>query len=212
STYDSAALFAEHIGNRYGFLVVDECHHLPAPQYRNIALSCVAPFRLGLTATVERSDGKEEDIFALLGPMVYEGRIDQLEDKVLAPYDIVSLELPMTASERQLYEERRAVYTGFLRRYNIRLSDPRGWQDFLLKAARMPGGKEAMRAYRDQKKLAQASSAKLIKLWDIIRSHPEDRMIVFTDDNEMAYRIGREFLLPVLTHQTKLAERKKMLA
>src|SRR5690606_31221854 len=65
--------------------------------------------------------------------------------------------------------------------------------------------------YREQTKIAQASRAKLIKLWDILCRHADDRTIVFTDDNEIAYRIGREFLLPVLTHQTKLAERKKML-
>jgi superfamily II DNA or RNA helicase len=38
-----------------------------------------------------------------------------------------------------------------------------------------------------------------------------DAMIIFTDDNTFAYQIGRQFLLPVITHKTKAAERKQML-
>ena len=36
-------------------------------------------------------------------------------------------------------------------------------------------------------------------------------MLVFTQDNEMAYRIGKNFMLPVLTHHTKLPEREAFL-
>lgn len=68
-----------------------------------------------------------------------------------------------------------------------------------------------MRAYREQRKLAQAAAGKLVELWRLLREHRDDRTIVFTDDNELAYRIGCEFVLPVITHQTKLAERQRML-
>lgn len=211
ATFDSAVIYLNAVGNRFGFLIVDECHHLPAPQYINIAYGMIAPFRLGLSATVERADGKESEIFALLGPLVYESRIDHMVESVLAPYDVVSIEVPLTAEELAVYHERRAVYTAFVRQYRIDFSRPDGWRQFLIMAARMPGGREAMKAYRDQKKLAQAASGKLTELWKILIRHNGERMIVFTEDNDMAYRIGREYLLPVLTHQTKPAERKKML-
>ncbi len=211
STYDSAALMIERLGNQFGLLIVDECHHLPAPQYQSIAFASIAPFRLGLSATVERADGKEAEIFRLLGPLVYDARIDQMVESVLAPYDVVSLEVPLTPEENQKYQDARAVYTGFIRRYGVNFSSGYGWMDFVRKASRMPGGKEAMRAYRDQKRLAQAASAKLSELWRILAEHQGDQVIVFTDDNNMAYQIGTEFVLPVITHQTKLIERKKML-
>jgi superfamily II DNA or RNA helicase len=211
ATFDSAVICLNAVGNRFGFLIVDECHHLPAPQYINIAYGMIAPFRLGLSATVERADGKETEIFSLLGPLVYESRIDHMVESVLAPYDVVSIEVPLTAEELALYHERRAVYTAFLRQYRVDFSRPDGWRQFLIMAGRMPGGREAMRAYRDQKKLAQAASGKLTELWKILLKHNSERIIVFTEDNDMAYRIGRDFLLPVLTHQTKPAERKKML-
>jgi superfamily II DNA or RNA helicase len=68
-----------------------------------------------------------------------------------------------------------------------------------------------MRAYWEQKRLAQASEGKLRELWKIFTSHRGERLLVFTDDNALAYRIGREFFVPVLTHKTRPAERKRML-
>lgn len=211
ATYDSTVLLIESIGHRFGLLVIDECHHLPAPQYQAAATGAIAAFRLGLSATVARSDGKEADIYKLLGPLVYDGRIDQMVETVLSPYDVVSREVPMTAEEEQRYKDSRAIYTSFLRRAGVDFARG-GWIEFVKRAARMPGGREAMKAYREQKRLAQASTAKLGELWQILQAHPGEKVIVFTEDNEMAYRVGVEFVLPVLTHHTKLKERKKMLA
>lgn len=211
STFDTAVLMIETIGNRFGLLVVDECHHLPAPQYQSVALGTIAPFRLGLSATVERADGREDVIYRLLGPKVYEGRIDQMVDSVLAPYDVVSIEVPLSAAEELAYRQARAVYTDFVKRMRINFSQRDAWIQFVRVAARTPGGREALKAHREQKRLSQASAAKIVELWKILQAHKDDKMILFTDDNSMAYRVGREFFLPVLTHQTKLKERKRML-
>src|SRR5262249_5173281 len=44
-TYDSAALYPQEL-RRFGLLVFDECHHLPAPTYRLIAEGAFTPLRL----------------------------------------------------------------------------------------------------------------------------------------------------------------------
>lgn len=44
STYDSAVLNMEFIGNRFGLLVCDECHHLPGPETRLAAAMSIAPY------------------------------------------------------------------------------------------------------------------------------------------------------------------------
>ncbi|WP_232293911.1 ATP-binding cassette domain-containing protein, partial [Stigmatella aurantiaca] len=62
---------AKFHGNRFGLLICDECHHLPAPSYRFIAEGSLAPYRLGLSATLERADGGERVCEELLGPRVY---------------------------------------------------------------------------------------------------------------------------------------------
>src|SRR5262245_12515466 len=61
TTYDSAHLYMERFGNRFGLVVFDECHHLPSPSYALAARMCIAPFRLGLTATPERADERTND-------------------------------------------------------------------------------------------------------------------------------------------------------
>jgi superfamily II DNA or RNA helicase len=84
TTYDSAYLYMEHLGNRFGLLVFDECHHLPGASYALAARLALAPFRLGLTATPERSDGRDADLDALVGPVVYRQDIVDLSGDYLA--------------------------------------------------------------------------------------------------------------------------------
>lgn len=211
ATYDSAALIIEHYGDRFGFLVFDECHHLPATQYQLIAKASLAPFRLGLSATVERSDGKETLIYELLGELVYEGMISEMISDVLAPYDVVRIEVALTSQEREHYDKARHIYTSFIRSERINMSSPAGWQEFIRRSSASPKGRLAMKAYQEQKRLAQASSSKIDELWQIFSRHKQERVIVFTNDNSLAYEIGREFFLPVLTHHTRAKERKRML-
>ena len=211
STYDSAQMYIDRMGDKFGFIVFDECHHLPAEQYQYIAKSSIAPFRLGLSATVERPDGKEEVIYDLLGEKVYEGHISDMVSNVLSPYDVVCVEVPLSEEDQFKYKEARSIYTGFIKKNRIMMSGPGGWQEFIRKSATLPGGKEAMRAYREQKQISLSSEEKLKELWKILCSHRNERIIVFTNDNALAYKIGKTFFLPVLTHHTKPAERKRML-
>src|SRR5204862_2724714 len=69
-TYDSAAMPRRDLSD-FGLLIVDEVHHLPAPTYRAIVAKANAPWRLGLSATPERSDGAHLDLAELVGAEVY---------------------------------------------------------------------------------------------------------------------------------------------
>ena len=211
ATYDSARLIVEGKGNRFGLIVFDECHHLPAPGNRIIAEASISPFRLGLTATMERTDAGEEFVYEAVGREVYKGSISKMVSGVLAPYDVVNVEVPLTDQEWQRYSAARSTYVNFLRRSGVQIGSPGGWQKFIQQASRTPQGRLALQAYREQKILCNASSAKIGAVWKILSHHPDERMILFTHDNAMAYRIGREFLLPVITHHSKAAERKELL-
>lgn len=211
ATYDTASLMVEMMGNRFGFLIFDECHHLPANQYQLVAKASIAPFRLGLSATVERADGKEELLYQIVGDLCYEGQIREMVANVLAPYDVVNIEVPLTEGEKARYLIARSIYTKFIRSAGVDFSSPDGWKNFMRKAAVMPGGKAAMDAYREQKSLAQSGEGKILELWRILQAHPGERIIVFTNDNATAYHIGKQYVLPVLTHLTRPKERKKML-
>ena len=69
-----------------------------------------------------------------------------------------------------------------------------------------------MAGYRTQRKLAFAASAKLDYLEHLLFVHRRDRAILFTQDNATAYEVSRRFLVPAITHQTKVKERSHLLA
>lgn len=210
-TYDSALLRMETIGNQFGLMIFDECHHLPSLSYQQAAQMAIAPFRLGLTATPERTDGGEAKLVDLIGPEVYRIAISDLEGNVLAPYRTQRMELSLDPDEREAYSQYRQVYTSFLRTLDLNLQEPGAWGKFIVACAKKPGGREAFQAYLEQKRIARAGRSKLRFLWELFGYHKGERIIVFTADNDTAYAIGRAFFLPVITHNTKGSERKQML-
>src|SRR5436309_14373559 len=114
TTYDSAYIHLERWGNRFGLLVLDECHHLPGPTYMAAAIGSLAPFRLGLTATPERADGQEVRLPELIGPIVYRREIKQLSGDFLAEYHNERLYGELSPEERSRYQQARDQYRGFL--------------------------------------------------------------------------------------------------
>jgi superfamily II DNA or RNA helicase len=212
STYDSAQIHMEREGDRFGFLIFDECHHLPGPSYRWISKMSVAPYRLGLSATPERSDGGEFLLNDLIGPICYRVEIHALKGEYLSDYDTELIEVPLEDEELIRYRSARSVYTNFIKKENLDFSSLNGWQDFLELCFKSEEGREAYSAYLEQKKIVRESSSKLKVLWQLLLEHRHRQVLIFTNDNATAYRIGEQFLLPVLTHQTRLKERKKILS
>jgi superfamily II DNA or RNA helicase len=212
TTYDSAHLHMHNLGARFGLVIFDECHHLPGETYALAARQCLAPFRLGLTATPERADGREDVLQELIGPLAFRREITELSGGYLAEYETERIAVELTPDERELYEAERAVYLGFVRAQGIRLGSPEGWREFIMRSARSAAGRRAMQGYRRQRELAFAAPAKLDYVALLLHVHRGDRSIVFTEDNATAYRISEQLLIPAITHQTKVSERADILA
>ncbi len=211
TTYDSAYLNMDRLGNKFGLIVFDECHHLPGPTYGTAAICAIAPFRLGLTATPERADMAHAHLDVLIGPIVYRREITQLRGHYLADYRVMTLYVQLSDEERARYEQARELYRGFVRDAGIDMRQPNGWSRFIYEAHRSPEGREAFRAYREQRELALAAPAKLNLLGRLLERHNGDRVLIFTHDNATVYTIARQFLVPVITHQTKTKERRDVL-
>jgi superfamily II DNA or RNA helicase len=212
TTYDSAYLHMETIGARFGSIVFDECHHLPSEAYTLAAKQALAPFRLGLSATPERADGRDALLERLVGPTVYRKDILELSGNYLAEYDVERITIRLGPEERAEYASERGIYLEFLRSQGIRLSSPSGWGEFIMRSSSGEKGRRAMQAYRRQRELAFAAPAKLDLLGELLHEHRKDRMLVFTEDNRTAYAVSRRFLIPAITHQTKVTERSELLA
>ena len=92
------------------------------------------------------------------------------------------------------------------------MSSPSGWSDFIIRSSRSDDGRRAMAAYRKQREIAFAAPAKLDYVGLLLDRHREDRVLLFTQDNATAYALSRRFLIPIITHETRVRERSEILA
>jgi superfamily II DNA or RNA helicase len=211
TTYASAFRFMERMGDRFGLLIFDECHHLPSSVYRYSAEMSIAPFRLGLTATPERTDNANSALTQLIGPIIYRREAQDLAGEYLANYTVVRINVQLTPEERAAYESERAIFRSFIGGLGINMTSLDGWQSFIAASARSETGRRAMLAYRESKRIALGTDAKLRLLKDLLRRHPNDRTLIFTAENDMVYRISEQFLIPAITHETNIKERRQWL-
>jgi DNA excision repair protein ERCC-3 len=87
----------------WGLIVYDEVHLLPAPVFRMTA-DLQSRRRLGLTATLVREDGREGDVFSLIGPKRYDVPWRDIEAQGwIAPAECVEVRVTMTDNERLIY-------------------------------------------------------------------------------------------------------------
>ncbi len=87
----------------WGLVVYDEVHLLPAPVFKFTA-DLQARRRLGLTATLVREDGREGDVFSLIGPKRFDAPWKEIEAQgYIAPADCCEVRVTLTDSERLTY-------------------------------------------------------------------------------------------------------------
>ncbi len=87
----------------WGLIIYDEVHLLPAPIFRFTA-DIQSRRRLGLTATLVREDGREGDVFSLIGPKRFDAPWKDIEAQgYIAPADCVEVRVTLTDHERLLY-------------------------------------------------------------------------------------------------------------
>ncbi|HKG51965.1 MAG TPA: DNA repair helicase XPB [Actinomycetales bacterium] len=87
----------------WGLILYDEVHLLPAPIFRMTA-DLQARRRLGLTATLVREDGREGDVFSLIGPKRYDAPWKDIESQgYIAPADCVEVRVTLPEDERLAY-------------------------------------------------------------------------------------------------------------
>jgi DNA excision repair protein ERCC-3 len=87
----------------WGLIVYDEVHLLPAPIFR-LTADLQSRRRLGLTATLVREDGREGDVFSLIGPKRYDAPWKDIENQGwIAPADCSEVRVTLTDAERMSY-------------------------------------------------------------------------------------------------------------
>ena len=210
TTYDSACIHMQTLGNRFGLIIFDECHHLPGQIRQDAARMCAAPSRLGLTATLERADGRHSELQKLIGPIVYELPISEVRGKSLADYEIVRIPVHLNDEEQKRYDllsedVRRYMYDQ--RKDNAMFS----WEDVCTGSAVSPDSRRALKSYHAKRAIEDRAEEKLRTLEDLFRLHAGERCIVFAGSNAMARDVSMRFLIPCLLNHCGKKERLEIL-
>lgn len=211
ATFESAYRNIAMLGNRFRLLVIDEAHHFEAGARSEILELSPAPARLGLTATLGPQNEAVSRLPALVGPVVYELDISDLKGTFLANFDVYSMHVDLTASERFAYSTDIARYRKHLLAFKHACPEA-SWADFARHCGRTAEGRSALASLRAARKLIAFPTAKQRVLASLLTRHRENRVLIFTGDADTAYQIARIHLIMPLTADIKRKERDEMLA
>jgi superfamily II DNA or RNA helicase len=213
STYDSAYIRASNLGNRFALIILDEVHHLAAPGYRTIAEQFASPFRLGLTATIEREDELHKDFPRLVGGVVFQAHaFDLAKNKHLASYEIERRQVDMLPEELEEYKKQFGIYQVCLKKVGLRMNYAGAFRRLIMISGRSIAAREAVLARNKAMDIALNSRSKIEELRKILAENRGLRTIIFTQHNKLVYEISNRFLIPFITHKSGKEERQHTLS
>jgi superfamily II DNA or RNA helicase len=210
ATFESAWRRMPEIGREFELLVVDEVHHFGTGLRDEALEMCVAPYRLGLTATPPDADALDR-LSALVGPVVYQLGVADLAGRFLADLDLVVLRLGLEPDERLRYESERRAFNEVYRAY-MRSYPGAEWREFQAAAMQSVEGRAALAGWRKSRAIAAWNRAKSAATAELLGRHSGSKVLVFTADNDTAYAIAKEHLIMPVTCDIQRRERDAALA
>lgn len=210
TTYDSAYIHMERMGDKFGLVVFDEEHHLPAQNLRQAAEFCAAKWRMGLTATPERYDGEHVYLDELIGPVVYRQEISDARGATLAEFQTVRIPVALSDDEQDRYDAHSRQIRSFMS--DRRKSKPGyRWEELCKESGSDPEARRALRAFHLKQAIETRAAEKLRVLEDLFRLHTHEQVLVFTGSNQMALDVSRRFLIPMIIDKIGKEERRAIL-
>jgi superfamily II DNA or RNA helicase len=210
-TFESAYRQLDMVGHRFAVLVVDEAHHFAGGMRAEALEMCVAPMRLGLTATApDAGSAAERCLEDLIGPLVCEVGVRELLGVHLADLEVTRLAVRLEPDEAAAYARDHRPFAE-LRGAFARANPEADWASTMRAIARTAAGRGAIAGYRRAVALASFPRAKRLLLATLIARHRGDKSLIFTCSTDDAYAIALEHLVPVLTAETGRSERREIL-
>jgi superfamily II DNA or RNA helicase len=197
--------------HQFRALVVDEAHHFAGGLRAEALEMCVAPIRLGLTATApDAGSAAERCLDELIGPVVCEVAVGELVGVHLARLETVRLAVHLEPDEAAAYARDYRPFAE-LRSAFARANPEADWTSMVRAIARTSAGRKAIAGHRRAVALASFPRAKRALLATLVARHRDDKSLIFTSSTDDAYAIGLEHLVPVLTAETTRSERVQFL-
>ncbi len=208
TTYRSAFMHMNELGNRFQFIIFDECHHLVGDQVANAARFSAATYRLGLSATLLPE--QETFLKPLIGPvLITKGVTDA--GQYLADYDVYRVPVTLEESTRERYDALGRVISGY-HLDRIQEDGAFDWETLCQEARSSLDAHRVLMAYRQRRRIEERASEKLRVVEDIIELHGPVPTIIFTLSKAVAFDVSRRFLIPCILSHSKGPERADVLA
>lgn len=217
TTYSSFANLMAEAGNTYKLLVLDEAHRAGSPAFGEGALMSTAIARLGLTATYpseaeQRGAGRWRIDDLIGGPILYALNVDDLVGEQLATYRTQRIRVDLTDEERTTYDQEFAQYMGYVRQHRLlRYFGPNWLSELQRLSARDREARAALLARQRVNRLLAGCQGKMQTVDHLLHEHLHDQSVIFTESNQVAYKIAHTYCLPIITHLTPAIERKEIL-
>jgi superfamily II DNA or RNA helicase len=210
ATFASALLHMETLGNRFDLLVVDEVHHFGFGSGDEALEMSTAATRLGLSATLPEDQNRRAALGVLVGPEVYHASVEELAGRYLSVFQVVTISVGLTPSERVAYDAEMLVFRPVCRCF-FEAAPQASWSDFVSAASRSDAGRRALSAWRRSRAIVSFSAEKRAAVGDLTLRHRDARILVFAADNDTAYAVAREHLVQPITCDIGPAERTRAL-
>jgi superfamily II DNA or RNA helicase len=171
-----------------------------------------SPYRLGLTATIEREDDLHKDLPKLTGGVVFQASPNDLaEKKHLAAYTIDRRQVEMLPEEVTEYTKNYRLFLTCIKKLGFRMSGYNAFQRLIMISGRSKIARDAILARNKAMSIALNSRAKFEELRKILSENRGSKTIVFTQHNSLVHDISNRFLIPFITHRSKKEERQNIL-
>lgn len=207
-TYESAYRYISRFGNKFSLMVVDETHHFGSGLRDEILEMSVAPFRIGLTATVPEDSEHIKKLSDIIGPIVFNLSINDLSGKYLAEYEFFQFFLDLNERERMAYRQEISIFRDYMKKNN-KLLISGGWSNLMRIAYKTEEGIRAFSSLRRATQIVGLTEAKLKSLSRLLSYHKQDKILIFTADKASTYIISKLFLIPPITSEINKTERDK---
>jgi superfamily II DNA or RNA helicase len=209
STYESARLYSRLLRQEFGFLIMDEVHHLSGESWREIVRAYIAPYRLGLTATLDPADEGYSSVTKYVGPVVFQVTPNELRKLgAIANFEARKIRVNLSPKVQYEYDAEIKVFRDYVSKK--RLFGKKGFQQLIFRY-RDPEARRALDAHRTSRKIAFNAKGKLQAVSDILKNHPEEKILLFCESIPFVEQISEQFLIPVISAKTPMKERKTLL-
>ncbi|MHA2225964.1 MAG: DEAD/DEAH box helicase [Candidatus Hodarchaeales archaeon] len=210
ATYESARLYSRRLREEFGFLIMDEVHHLSGESWREIVRAYLAPYKLGLTATLDPEDEGYESIIKYVGPVAFHLTPQELRRLgAIANYEVKKVLVNLNPELQDEYDSEITVFRAYMTKNRL-FGKKNGFQQLIFRY-RDPDARRALDAHRTSRKIAFNATGKLHAIKDIINCHPKEKILLFCESIPFVEQISEFFLVPVISSKTPMKERKTLL-